>query len=66
MLQVTTEAIGSEVNVQISEFTLQNHKMMQLDELIMKHKDFQHTRKMAFNDVTDIACAEVMHTANRY
>lgn len=66
MLQVTTKAVGIEVNVQISEFTLQNHKMMLLSPHIMNHKDFQHTKRHALNDATDLACAEVMHTTNRY
>ena len=66
MLQVTTKAVGIEVNVQISEFTLQNHKMMLLSPHILKHKDFEHTRKTALRDATDLACAEVMHTTNRY
>jgi hypothetical protein len=66
MLHVTTKAVGIEVNVQLSEFTLQNHKMMLLDESIMKHEDFAHTRKTALKDATDIACAEVVHTTNRY
>ena len=66
MLQVTTKAVGIEVNVQISEFTLQNHKMMLLSPHILKHKDFEHTRKTALNDATDLACAEVIHTTNRY
>lgn len=66
MLQVTTKAVGIEVNVQISEFTLQNHKMMLLSPHILEHKDFQLTRKTHLNDATDLACAEVMHTTNRY
>jgi hypothetical protein len=66
MLQVTTKAVGIEVNVQISEFTLQNHKMMLLSPHILNHKDFEHTRKTALRDATDLACAEVMHTTNRY
>ena len=66
MLQVTTKAVGIEVNVQISEFTLQNHKMMLLSPHIMEHKDFQQTRKVHLHDATDLACAEVMHTTNRY
>ncbi len=66
MLQVTTKAVGIEVNVQISEFTLQNHKMMLLSPHILEHKDFQPTRKCHLNDATDLACAEVMHTTNRY
>lgn len=66
MLQVTTKAVGIEVNVQISEFTLQNHKMMLLSPHILEHKDFQPTRKFHLNDATDLACAEVMHTTNRY
>ncbi len=43
MLQVTTKAVGIEVNVQIKEFTLQNHKMMLLSSHIMEHKDFEQT-----------------------
>lgn len=66
MLQVTTKAVGIEVNVQISEFTLQNHKMMLLSPHILEHTDFQQTRKTHLNDATDLACAEVMHTTNRY
>lgn len=66
MLRVTTKEVGIEVNVQISEFTLQNHKMMLLDPSIMKHKDFQYTRKTVLADATDVACAEVVHTTNRY
>ena len=66
MLRVTTKEVGIEVNVQISEFTLQNHKMMLLDPSIMKHKDFQHTRKTVLKGASDVACAEVVHTTNRY
>ena len=66
MLRVTTKEVGIEVNVQISEFTLQNHKMMLLDPSIMKHKDFQHTRKTVLAGASDVACAEVVHTTNRY
>ena len=66
MLRVTTKEVGIEVNVQISEFTLQNHKMMLLDPSIMRHKDFQHTRKTVLTGATDVACAEVVHTTNRY
>jgi hypothetical protein len=66
MLQVTTKAVGIEVNVQISEFTLQNHKMMLLSPHILEHKDFQPTRQIHLNNSTDLACAEVMHTTNRY
>ena len=66
MLRVTTKEVGIEVNVQISEFTLQNHKMMLLDPSIMKHKDFQHTRKTVLTGASDVACAEVVHTTNRY
>lgn len=66
MLRVTTKEVGIEVNVQISEFTLQNHKMMLLDPSIMNHKDFQHTRRTALAGATDVACAEVVHTTNRY
>jgi hypothetical protein len=40
MLQVTTKAVGSEVNVQLSEFTLKNHKMLLLDPHVMSHVDF--------------------------
>ena len=66
MLRVTTKEVGIEVNVQISEFTLQNHKMMLLDPSIMKHKDFQYTRKTVLANAQDVACAEVVHTTNRY
>jgi hypothetical protein len=66
MLRVTTKEVGIEVNVQISEFTLQNHKMMLLDPSIMSHKDFQHTRRTVLAGATDVACAEVVHTTNRY
>eukprot|EP00979_Chaetoceros_neogracilis_P016242 scaffold7464_cov267-Chaetoceros_neogracile.AAC.5 len=53
-------------NVQISEFALQNHNMILLTPHILNHKDFQQTRRSALNDATDLACAEVMHTMNRY
>ncbi len=66
MLRVTTKEVGIEVNVQISEFTLQNHKMMLLDPSIMNHKDFQYTRRTTLAGATDAACAEVAHTTNRY
>jgi hypothetical protein len=65
MLQVTTKAIGIEVNIQLSDFTLQNHQMRLLDPRVVEHSDFSHTRKY-LNDASDIACAEVMHTSNRY
>ena len=66
MLYVTTKAVGIEVNVQLSDFTLQNHKMTLLDPHIMEDPDFAVTRQMALNDASDVACAEVMHTSNRY
>ena len=66
MLYVTTKAVGIEVNVQLSDFTLQNHKMTLLDPNILGDRDFEPTRLMALGDVKDIASAEVMHTTNRY
>lgn len=66
MLYVTTKAVGIEVNVQLSDFTLQNHKMTLLDPNIMEDRDFIATRQMALDGARDVACAEVMHTTNRY
>lgn len=66
MLYVTTKAVGIEVNLQLSDFTLQNHKMTLLDQQIMESADFQSTRRNALRDASDVACAEVMHTTNRY
>lgn len=66
MLYVTTKSVGIEVNVQLSDFTLQNHKMTLLDENIMNDPDFRYTRRTALRDASDVACAEVMHTTNRY
>ena len=66
MLQVTTKAIGIEVNVQLSDFTLQNHQMRLLDPRVIEHSDFSDTRKYHLNNASDVACAEVMHTSNRY
>ena len=66
MLYVTTKAVGIEVNVQLSDFTLQNHKMTLLDPHIMEDPDFMATRYSALKDSSDVACAEVMHTSNRY
>ncbi len=66
MLYVTTKAVGIEVNVQLSDFTLQNHKMTLLDPHIMEDPDFAAVRHLAMGDATDVACAEVMHTTNRY
>ena len=66
MLHVTTKAVGIEVNVQLSDFTLQNHKMTLLDPHIMSDKDFAATRHLALKGASDVACAEVMHTSNRY
>jgi len=66
MLYVTTKAVGIEVNMQLSEFTLQNHKMTLLDQHIIDDPDFRETRRTALRDANDVACAEVMHTTNRY
>ena len=66
MLYVTTKAVGIEVNMQLSDFTLQNHKMTLLDPHIMEDPDFAETRSSALKDASDVACAEVMHTTNRY
>ena len=66
MLYVTTKAVGIEVNVQLSDFTLQNHKMTLLDPNIMEDRDFIATKQTALDGVRDVACAEVMHTTNRY
>ena len=66
MLYVTTKAVGIEVNMQLSDFTLQNHKMDLLDSHIIDDPDFAETRHTALRDANDVACAEVMHTTNRY
>lgn len=66
MLYVTTKAVGIEVNMQLSEFTLQNHKMALLDDHIIKDDDFAETRHTALKDAKDVACAEVVHTTNRF
>ena len=69
MLQVTTKSVGTEINLQLSEFTLQNHKMMLLDHNILKNKDFLDaflTDANRDHKITDIACAEVLHTTNRF
>jgi hypothetical protein len=66
MLHVTTKVVGTEVNVQLSDFTLQNHKMHLLDPKILNHKDFALVKNTACKDASDLACAEVMHTTNRY
>jgi hypothetical protein len=66
MLHVTTKVVGTEVNVQLSDFTLQNHKMHLLDPKIMNHPEFKLIKDTVCKDVSDIACAEVMHTSNRY
>jgi len=66
MLYVTTKAVGIEINLQLSDFTLQNHKMTLLNQQIMDDPDFASTRHFALKDSPDIACAEVMHTTNRY
>mmetsp|Transcript_14755 Transcript_14755/g.40767 ORF Transcript_14755/g.40767 Transcript_14755/m.40767 type:complete len:3812 (+) Transcript_14755:277-11712(+) len=66
MLQVTTKAVGIEVNIQLSDFTLQNHKMALLDTQILEDADFAETKRIAMKNSSDIACAEVMHTTNRY
>jgi hypothetical protein len=66
MMYVTTKAVGIEVNMQLSDFTLQNHKMTLLDEHIMDDADFAAIRSSTLKDASDLACAEVMHTTNRY
>ena len=66
MLQVTTKAVGIEVNLQIADFTLQNHKMSLLETSILEDADFSETKRIALRNSSDIACAEVMHTSNRY
>ena len=66
MLYVTTKAVGIEINLQLSDFTLQNHKMALLNQQIMNDPDFASTRHSALKDSPDVACAEVMHTTNRY
>lgn len=66
MLHVTTKAVGIEVNVQLSDFTLQNHKMTLLDQNILEDEDFKQVHSLAMGNATDVACAEVMHTSNRY
>jgi hypothetical protein len=66
MLYVTTKAVGIEVNMQLSEFTLQNHKMDLLDLQIIEDPDFAETRHTALKDARDVACAEVVHTSNRF
>jgi hypothetical protein len=66
MLYVTTKAVGIEVNIQLSDFTLQNHKMTLLDPHILEDDDFAAVRHLAMGNATDAACAEVMHTGNRF
>ena len=66
MLYVTTKAVGIELNMQLSEFTLQNHKMTLLDQNIKEDPDFAETRLHTLKDASDGACAEVMQTTNRF
>jgi len=40
--------------------------MKLLDPHILEHPDFLHVRKIELSDATDVACAEMMHTTNRY
>ena len=47
-------------HLQLSDFTLQNHKMSLLDPTIMKEPDFQETRQTALRDASDVACAEMI------
>jgi hypothetical protein len=61
MLYVTTKAVGIEVNIQLSDFTLQNHKMTLLDPNTMEDKDFAAARHMALGNAKDVACAEYAH-----
>lgn len=67
MLEVTTRAIGTEVNVQLSEFTIQNHKMMPLEEAILDSPDFIVAMRdsPALRESNTVSCAEVLHTSNR-
>ena len=65
MLEVTTRAIGTEVNVQLSEFTIQNHKMSALNESIMEHPDFITSLRPFLIGAYGVSCAEVLHTHNR-
>ena len=66
MLYVATKAVGIEVNRQLSEFTLQNHKMTLLDQNIIEDPDFAETCLHALKDASDVACAGVMQTTNRF
>ena len=45
---------------------LQNHKMDLLDPHIIDDPDFAETKHTALKDASDVACAEVVHTTNRY
>ena len=69
MLYVTTKSVGTEINLQLSEFTLQNHKMTLLNPNVMQSEDFKDaflTDANRLHKITDIACAEVLHTTNRF
>ena len=66
MLYVTTKAVRIEVNMQLSEFTLQNHQMTLLGQNIKEDPDFAETRLHTLKDASDVACAEIMQTTNRF
>ena len=53
MLYVTTKAVGIELNMQLSEFTLQNHKMTLLDQNIKEDPDFAETSLHTLKDASE-------------
>jgi hypothetical protein len=64
--QVRLLRLDIEVNIQLSDFVTELQDDFSPSELHGGCQLFVYSRERALRDSSDIACAEVMHTTNRY
>ncbi|CAN0082270.1 unnamed protein product, partial [Hapterophycus canaliculatus] len=64
-LRRLTQAVDTEVNTQLGEFTLRRHTMETLPRSIEDHPEFQAIFGLAEDSSSTVGCAEVLNTTRR-
>ncbi|CAM9225977.1 unnamed protein product, partial [Phaeothamnion confervicola] len=64
-MRMVTQAVDTEINVQLGEFTLKRHSMETLPEHIEQHPDFVTVFGRSSDASSAVGCAEVVNTTRR-
>ena len=63
MIEQESDAVNTEINVQLGEFTIKKNAVQPLPQYMMRNEDFQNVfRRVTHEDV--IQCADVNHNLN--